>query len=295
MNRKSKLEISSNIVLLLLSFSCIIPFVLLIVSSITDDATITLYGYSFFPQKLSLDAYKYLFAQGSVIGRAYAITVFITVVGTSVSLIISSMLAYPLSRKDYPLHKVQTFMVFFTMLFNGGLVPTYLVYTRIFDFKNTIFALIIPALLMNGFNVLLMRTFFRMNIPMAIIESAKIDGAGEFTTFIKIIMPLSLPIMATVGLLVGVSYWNDWNNGLIYITKPQLYSIQNLLNRILQDIQFLSTNPDINAQSGEVMTKLPSTTVRMAIAVIGVLPILVIYPFFQKYFQKGMTIGAVKG
>jgi putative aldouronate transport system permease protein len=134
-----------------------------------------------------------------------------------------------------------------------------------------------------------------MNIPMAIIESAKIDGAGEFTTFIKIIMPLSLPIMATVGLLVGVSYWNDWNNGLIYITKPQFYSIQNLLNRILQDIQFLATNPDMNAQSGEVMTKLPSTTVRMAIAVIGVLPILVIYPFFQKYFQKGMTIGAVKG
>jgi len=295
MKKKSKLEISSNIVLLLLSFSCIIPFVLLIVSSVTDDATITLYGYSFFPKKLSLDAYKYLFSQGSVIGRAYAITVFITVVGTSVSLVISSMLAYPLSRKDYPLHKVQTFMVFFTMLFNGGLVPTYLVYTRIFDFKNTIFALIIPALLMNGFNVLLMRTFFRMNIPMAIIESAKIDGAGEFSTFIKIIMPLSLPIMATVGLLVGVSYWNDWNNGLIYITKPQLYSIQNLLNRILQDIQFLATNPDINAQSGEVMTKLPSTTVRMAIAVIGVLPILVIYPFFQKYFQKGMTIGAVKG
>lgn len=290
-----KLQIIPNIIIFLLSMSCIVPFVLLIISSFTDDSTIIKYGYSFFPRKLSLDAYKYLFAQGAVIGRAYLITIFITVVGTTVSLLISSMLAYPLSRKDYPFHKVQTFLLFFTMLFNGGLVPTYLVYTRIFGMKNTIFALIIPGLLMNGFNVLLMRTFFRMNIPLAIIESAKIDGAGEFTTFIKIILPLSLPIMATVGLLVGVNYWNDWNNGLIYITDPKLFSIQNLLNRILQDIQFLATNSDVNGQSGEAMAKLPSTTVRMAIAVIGVIPILVIYPFFQKYFQKGMTIGAVKG
>lgn len=293
--RKNKLEIISNIVLLLLSISCIVPFILLIASSFTDDAYITAHGYSFFPKKLSLDAYKYLLAQGAVIGRAYGITLFITAIGTCISLVITSMLAYPLSRKDYPLHKVQTFLVFFTMLFNGGLVPTYLVYTRMFGFKNTIFALIIPGLLMNGFNVMLMRTYFKNNIPAAIIESAKIDGAGEFTTFVKIILPLSLPIMATVGLLVGVRYWNDWNNGLIYITNPKLFSIQNLLNRILQDIQFLATNPDASAQAGETIAKLPTTSVKMAIAVIGVVPILVIYPFFQKYFQKGMTIGSVKG
>lgn len=294
MKHKSKFEIASNIVLLVLSASCIIPFILLLISSITDDSTITLYGYSFFPQKLSLDAYRYLYNQISVIGRAYGITIFITIVGTSISLVITSMLAYPLSRKDYPLHRIQMFLVFFTMLFNGGLVPTYLVYARMLNFKNTIFALIIPALLMNGFNVLLMRTFFSMNIPMAIIESAKIDGAGEFKIFIQIVMPLSLPIIATVGLLVGVGYWNDWNNGLIYITNPKLYSIQNLLNRVLLDMQYLANNTEA-VQSGNAVAKLPTTTARMAIAVIGVIPILAIYPFFQKYFQKGMTIGAVKG
>lgn len=293
--RKSRIEIISNIVLLILSISCIVPFILLIVSSFTDDTSITMYGYSFFPRKLSLDAYKYLFAQASVIGRAYGITIFITAVGTTISLVITSMLAYPLSRKDYPFRNVQTFLVFFTMLFNGGLVPTYLVYSRMLGLKNTIFALIIPALLMNGFNVLLMRTFFSTNIPPAIIESAKIDGAGEFGIFIKIIVPLSLPILATIGLLVGVGYWNDWNNGLIYITNSKLFSIQNLLNRILQDVQFLASDADASTQSGDAMNKLPTTTVRMAIAVIGVIPILVIYPFFQKYFQKGITIGAVKG
>ncbi len=288
-------EFGCNIVLSILSISCIVPIILLIVSSFTDNATIDLYGYSFFPRKFSFAAYQYLYEKSSIITRSYGITLIITFVGTTVNLIMTAMLAYPLSRKDYPLRKVQMFIVFFTMLFNGGLVPTYLIYTTFFNLKNTILGLIIPGLLMNGFNVILMRTFFSSNIPPAIIESASIDGAGEMRIFLRIIAPLSLPILATVGLLAGVNYWNDWYNGLIYITDPKLYSLQNLLNRMLQEIQFLATSTTGADQAAENISKIPSTTVRMAIAVVGALPILMIYPFFQKYFAKGIVMGAVKG
>lgn len=158
--------------------------------------------------------------------------------------------------------------------------------------KNTIFALLVPYLLMNGFNVLITRTFFITNIPPAIIESANMDGAGEFSIFFKIILPLSLPIVATIGLFVGIGYWNDWFNGMVFLNNAKLYSIQNVLNQMLQNIQFMQNNPDIG---GHATVELPQTTVKMAIAVIGVLSVLVIYPFFQKYFVKGIAIGAVKG
>jgi putative aldouronate transport system permease protein len=249
-------------------------------------------GYSFFPSKLSLAAYSYLWQEISMITRSFGVSVFITVVGTTVSLIISSMLAYTLSRKDFPLRKLFGFMVFFTMLFNGGLVPTYIMYTQIFHIKDTIWSLIIPGLLMNGFNIMIMRTYFSTNVPDAILESAKVDGAGEFRTFFKIVLPLSLPIMATIGLLEGIAYWNDWFNGLIYITDQNLFSIQVVLNRIITDIQFLSSS-NFGTHSNQAI--LPSVGIRMAIAVVGVIPIMAAYPFFQKYFVKGITIGAVKG
>jgi putative aldouronate transport system permease protein len=282
-------------VLLIFTAACLLPFLLLFTSSITDETTIMQNGYSFFPEKLSLDAYRYLWNESTDIFRAYEITIFITVVGTALSLASTSMLAYPISRRDLPYRNPLAFYVFFTMLFNGGLVPTYFIYTQVFDLKNTLAALLIPGLLMNGFNVLLMRTFFMTTIPPAILESAKIDGAGEIWIFYKIVLPLSMPILATIGLFQGIAYWNDWFNGLIYITNPKLFSLQNILNRIMTDIQFLSTDPSLSAQASGSMRNLPTATFRMAIVVIGVVPILLAYPFFQKYFVKGITIGAVKG
>jgi putative aldouronate transport system permease protein len=283
----------AHIILVIASISCLIPFILLFVSSLTEESHLIKNGYTFFPSKLSFEAYSYLLNQADMITRAYGITIFTTVAGTSVSLIITSMLAYALSRREIPGNKIFAFLVVFTMLFNGGLVPTYIMYTKYFAIKNTIYALIIPRLLLSGFNVLLMRTYFMTNIPSALIESASIDGAGEFKIFYRIVLPLSLPIMATVGLMSGLAFWNDWFNGLIYLTDSKLFSLQVVLNQIITNIQFLATS-DVGNRATNVGT-LPSTSVRMAIAAISVIPVLVAYPFFQKYFVKGITIGAVKG
>jgi putative aldouronate transport system permease protein len=287
-------QLVSHIFLLILAIGSIIPFIILLSSSLSDEASILKDGYSFFPKEFSFAAYEYLLNNSSSIFRAYGITIFVTVFGTLVSLAMTSFLAYALSRRDLPYRNVFAFFVFFTLLFNGGLVPTYLVYTQIFDVKNTIWALIVPGLLMNGFNVLLMRTFFITSIPEPIIESARMDGAGEFRTFFSIILPLSLPILATIGLLQTIIYWNDWFNGLIYITEPSLFSIQNMLNRMLSDIQFLATT-NFGSNTSTAAAEIPTTGVRMAIAVIGVLPILIAYPFFQKYLVKGIALGSVKG
>ncbi|WP_052339330.1 carbohydrate ABC transporter permease [Gorillibacterium massiliense] len=276
------------------SILCIIPFVLLIISSVTSEQSILQNGYSFFPDELSLKAYKYLYEHWNEIGHAYGITVLVTVVGTVASLAMTSMLAYPMSRSDLPLKNFWAFLVFFTLLFNGGLVPTYLIYTQFFHIKNTLWALIIPGLLMNGFNVLLVRTYFMTSVPPALLEAASIDGAGEIKIFYRIVLPLSVPIMATIGLFEAILYWNDWFNGMTYVNNPKWFSIQNIMNRIMEDIQFLSNNSNLSSSANQSMTELPSTSVRMAIAVIGVLPILIAYPFFQKYFIKGITIGAVK-
>jgi putative aldouronate transport system permease protein len=277
-----------------LAVACVLPFLLLVISSISDESSILRQGYTFFPDQLGLGAYSYLWNHSEQLARAYGVTVFITVFGTAASLLMTAMLAYPMSRQGVPLRNGIAFFVFFTLLFNGGLTPTYLVYVQYFDIKNTIMALIIPGLLMNGFNVLLMRTFFMTTIPPALIEAAQIDGSGEFKIFWKIIVPLSMPIVATVGLIQTIIYWNDWFNGMIYVTDSRLFSVQNILNRMLTDIQFL-TESKFSAQLGGAGANLPSTTVKMAIAVIGVLPIMVMYPFFQKYLIKGITIGAVKG
>ncbi|MGO4184185.1 sugar ABC transporter permease [Paenibacillus sp. FSL A5-0031] len=283
-----------HIPMMALAVACVLPFLLLVISSISDESSILRQGYTFFPDQLGLGAYNYLWNHSEQLARAYGVTVFITLFGTAASLLMTSMLAYPMSRQGVPLRNGIAFFVFFTLLFNGGLTPTYLVYVQYFDIKNTILALIVPGLLMNGFNVLLMRTFFMTTIPPALIEAAQIDGSGEFKIFWKIIVPLSMPIVATVGLIQTIIYWNDWFNGMIYVTDSRLFSVQNILNRMLTDIQFL-TESKFSAQLGEAGANLPSTTVKMAIAVIGVLPIMVMYPFFQKYLIKGITIGAVKG
>lgn len=284
---------SAHIILGLFALACILPFVLLFTSSVTDSKVIVTEGYTFFPSSLSFAAYDYLWQNSKMIFNAYGITILTTVVGTTASLLMTSMLAYPLSRKDMPGGMVLAFIVFFTLLFNGGLVPTYMVYTQLFDIKNTLLAQIVPWLLMNGFNVLLMRAFFMNSVPKPVLESASIDGAGEFTIYYKIVLQLSLPIMATIGLFQALAYWNDWNNGLVFVTDSALFNLQNVLNRIMSDIEFLSSNASMG--SGSIIAQLPSETFRMAIAVIGILPILIAYPFFQKFFVKGLTIGAVKG
>jgi len=285
-----------NIFLIALAAACVLPFLLLIMSSVTDETAIIRNGYSFLPEKFSLTAYAYLMTNFNQIARAYGITILVTAIGTSVCLTITSMLAYPLSRRDLPGRNLLSFLVFFTLLFNGGLVPTYLMYSQLLHIKNTLLGQILPLLLTNAYFVLLMRTFFSTSIPDALIEAAKIDGAGEFTIFYRIIIPLSKPVMVTIGLFAGMHYWNDWYNGLIYITDPHLYSIQNILNRIIRDIQFLANNASMaGSNSNEMMASVPSETVRMAIAVIGIFPILLIYPFVQKYFVKGIALGGVKG
>ncbi|WP_240415286.1 carbohydrate ABC transporter permease [Paenibacillus periandrae] len=276
---------------ILSTIASLFPFMLLFMASITDEKSIIVDGYSIWPKIFSLDAYLFLLNDSTTMARAYGITIFITFVGTLIGLIISTLLAYPLSRNDLPLRKTLSFLVFFTMLFHGGLVSTYLVYTEVFHLKNTILALIVPGLLTNGFYILLIRSFFATSIPVPVIESAYIDGASEFRIFWNIVLPLSLPILAAIGLMLSISYWNDWFNGLIYVTDSKLFSIQNMLTRMMTDLQFLQQS-DMGAAAG---ANIPTDTVRMAIAVIGILPIFCVYPFFQKYFVKGLTVGAVKG
>lgn len=288
-------QIVMHVVFIFLCLLVILPFLLLFMSSITDESVLIRNGYSLFPEKFSTDAYVYIFKSSTSLIRALGISVFITIVGTAASLVITPMLAYPLSRPEYKYRNIFSFVVFFTMLFNGGMVSSYIMWTRYLNVKNTIWALLLPGLLMNGFNVILIKNFFRANIPSELIESARIDGAGEFMIFCRIVLPLSKAIMATVGLFSGITYWNDWTNGLYYITKKtELFSLQNYLNRILQDIQYLNSaaNNASNYTSGMAM---PTTSVRMALAVVGVVPIMLLYPFFQRYFVKGITIGAVKG
>ena len=222
---EKRFQVIIHIILIFMALAAILPLWVLVAGSVTGEQELILEGYSLMPKTFSLDAYKYLFYKASEIFRAYGITVFITVVGTAASLFITPLLAYPLSRKDFKARNIFSFLVFFTMLFNGGIVPSYIMWTRIFHLKNTITALILPGLLMNGFNVILMKNYFAQNIPAELIEAAKMDGAGEFKIFFKMILPLSLPIMATVGLFVGIGYWNDWTNGLYYVTDAKLYSL----------------------------------------------------------------------
>lgn len=291
MNHHHAMTRSAHAVLILLTLAAIVPFVLLIIASFTDNNVAITEGFSFFPSKWSTDAYQYIVNEKDTMLRAYGITIVVTLIGTTLGLLISVMLAYSLANSDLPGRNFMTFFVTLTMLFNGGLVPTYLIYTNVFHIKDTLAALIVPNLLMNGFNVILIRNYFATGVPTVLYEAARIDGASEFYIFYRVALPLSKPILATVGLLMGIAYWNDWQNGLYYLNDTSLYSIQNILNRINENISFLASN----STSGVKISDLPTSTIRMAIAVIGILPIVCIYPFFQEYFVRGIAVGAVKG
>lgn len=285
------LQIVANLALIILSLCVVLPFLLLISSSMTSEQSLIRDGYSFFPKELDFASYKMLLGGSSSILHGYVVSFGVTFFGTVINLVFTTLFAYPLSRKDLPGRKFFAFFLFFTMLFNGGLVPSYMMWTQVFHIKNTIFALIVPNLMMSGFNVIMMRTYFTTNIPESVIDAARIDGAGELKLLVQVVLPMSLPILATVGLLVGLGYWNDWLNGLYYVNDDRLYSVQVLLNKMLLNAEAMKKA----ATAGIVGGPLPSTGMKMAVAVLGALPVLVIYPFFQRYFVKGITVGAVKG
>ena len=272
----------------------LLPIVLIVISSFTAEDALIQNGYSFWPQEWSLDAYYYMVKQGAVILRSYGVSIFVTVVGTLCSVLITTMLAYPMSRKSFKYRNVLSFFVFFTMLFNGGIVPAYIMWTQIFHIKNTIFALLIPIYLVNAFNVILVKNYYSNNVPDALLEAAQIDGASEMTIFRRIMLPLAVPAIATISLFTGLCYWNDWTNGLYYISNEKLYSIQMLLMNIMNNIQALRANSTASLL-GTGVVDLPGTAIRMAMAVIGILPILLVYPFVQKHLVRGVVVGAVKG
>ncbi len=295
MKKVRRFDVGANAFLIILSLYCILPLVLLVGSSFTDNAALVKYGYNFWPREFSLKAYEYLGSNGGAILKSYGMSFIVTGIGTVTSLLFTTSMGYGLSKVKMPGHKFLTFFVFFTMLFHGGLIPTYLMYTGTFHIKNTIYALIIPNLLVRAYYVMLMKSYFQTNLPGEVLEAAKVDGASEFQIYTRVAIPMSKPIIATIFMFTLIMYWNDWQNGLYYITtRTELYTIQNLLNRMIQEIMFLTNNAQIATMDASAAT-IPSTTVRMAIAVIGILPIAILYPFVQKNFAKGITLGAVKG
>ncbi len=288
-NRKGY-NILIHAIMVILCVLCLAPFVLLISASLTSENSLLADGYFFWPREFSTEAYEYLMS-GDSIFKAYGVTILVTAIGTALCLLVTTMIAYPLSLPHIPGKRAISFLVFFTMLFSGGLVPSYMMWTQIFHIKNTLAALILPSLLTNGFTIMMMRSYFQINIPGEVLESARIDGAKEWYILFKVVLPMSLPILATVGVMSGITYWNSWNNNLYYVTDPNLNTIQGLMNRMLNNAQYLKQL----AVADSANMSAPTASVRMAVVVLGTVPILCVYPFFQRYFVKGMTIGAVKG
>lgn len=289
-------QILANSVMMIVTIIVIVPFLLLFMSSITDESALITNGYSLFPKKFSLEAYRYILRSGDKIFRAYGMTFLVTIIGTCVNITLTTLFAYPLSLPGLPGRRGITFFVFFTMLFSGGLVPSYIMWSNYVKVKDTIWGLLLPNLMMGAMNILLVRTYFQTSIPDTLIEAAQIDGAGHLKIFTSIILPLGKPIIITIGTFAGLGYWNDWTNGLYYISRnTNLYTIQNVLNRLVSDLQYLSQNSGTSSNLAAELAKVPSTGVQMAIAFVAILPIIVLFPFLQKYYSKGIALGAVKG
>ncbi|MBQ1468463.1 MAG: carbohydrate ABC transporter permease [Solobacterium sp.] len=282
------------VIMTLMMIFCVVPLILMFTVSLSSETSLV-YGYRFIPEEWSFDAYMFMWAKRATIFRAYGLTILVTVVGTVASLVMTSLFAYPLSRKDFKLRNVFAFILFFTMLFNGGMVASYMVWTRIFHVKDTLWAYLLPGSLMGGMNVLLVRNYFNANIPYSIIEAARLDGAKDWTIYSKIMVPLSKPIMTTIGLFSALGYWNNWTAGIYYINNPKLYTIQVYLKKLMDSIQFLKTTDLSNEAVLLAQRNLPTESARMAVAIIALIPILAVYPFVQKELIKGMVIGGVKG
>ena len=289
----SKYQILSNLIMVIWTILIVLPFILLFMSSITDEKVLVANGYGFWPAKFSMDAYGYILKSGKKILSAYGVSILITAIGTLLNVLLSAMMAYPLAVKNLPGRKFMNFFVFFTMLFNGGIVPSYLMWTS-FGIKDTLWAQLLPNFLVSAWNVMMIRTYFTTSIPDSLYEAAEIDGATQFEVFKSVVIPLGKPILVTMGTFAGLTYWNDWTNGLYYLVKRKdFYNVQNLLNQMVSNIQYLATSSNSNVTSAAAT--IPSTAIQMAIAFIAILPIMLIFPFFQKYYSKGLTLGGVKG
>jgi putative aldouronate transport system permease protein len=284
-----------SILFIILGFICVVPLVFVIVISLSSDSSIQKIGYTFLPSELSLNSYSYLWHQRDSIGTAFIVSIGVTLVGTGVGLILNATMGYVLSRPTFRLRKFYTMLIFIPMLFGGGLVASYLVITQLLMLKNTFWVLVLP-LAVSSFYIIILRTFFQTTVPDSVIESAKIDGASQLRIFITIVLPISLPALATIGLFLSFAYWNEWFTPMLYIGSDHLnmYPLQYVLISIQQHLDFLTRNAQfISAGSGASL--LPAESARMALVVVVVLPIACSYPFFQRYFVSGLTIGAVKG
>jgi putative aldouronate transport system permease protein len=277
---------------------CILPIWLIIAISFASENSIIENGYRFIPPSLSFAAYKFLWSVPQLVINSYLITIVVTLVGTILNVLINSLYAYTLSRKDFPYRNFFSIIVLITLLFSGGLAPFYYVYARLLDVKNTLYALILPGLGL-GFMVFIVRTFFSQNVPVEVLDSSKIDGAGEFRTFFQIVMPMVLPILATVALFTAISYWNDFFNCMLFIEKSKFYNLQYTMQKSLMQLDYIKSNLSKVGGAGvylsELLKNIPTQGVRMAMVVVGIGPIVLAYPFLQRYFIKGLTIGAVKG
>ncbi len=281
------------VVLGIFTFMCLFPFLYVIIISFTDEASIVANGFQLIPDSWNLEAYRYLWQMKDQLLQSYGVTIFVTIAGTAISVMMIAFYAYAISRQQFIYRKFFTFFAFFTMLFGGGLVPSYIVTTQFLGLKNTVWALILP-LAMNVFYLIIMRTFFVRSVPESILESARIDGASELRIFFQIVFPLAIPGIATIALFSTLGYWNDWFNALLYIDIPNLVPLQSLLMKIEGNLEFMRQNVDISSAQADLLTSIPADAAKMAMVVIATLPIAVSYPFFQKYFISGLTIGGVK-
>ena len=283
-----------NFILTILSLLSLIPFIFVIIISLTDEEFLAMNGYRFIPEKWSLHAYQYIIDAGESIIRSYGVTILVTVVGTLLGLFLIGTYSYALSRRTYAFRSFFTKVITVPMLFSGGMIANYLIVTKVLMLKNSVWALILP-LAMNSFNIIVMRTFFKTSIPDSVVESAKIDGASEWRLFFKIVIPMALPGLATIGLFLTLGYWNDWFNAMMYIDNQDWIPLQYLLIKIESSIDFLANNKAMMGVEGiQAAANMPKETIKMAIVVISTLPIIFAYPFFQRYFVNGLTIGAVK-
>jgi putative aldouronate transport system permease protein len=284
-----------NIIMIILALVCIMPLFLVVSISFSTESSLIDYGYQFIPKEISLDGYTYIFTQSPAIIRALGVSVFVTVTGTIIGVILNSLMGYVISRKGYKLQKFFIWYVFIPMIFNGGLVSSYFIIGNFLHLSNTLWVLILP-LAVSSYNIILCKTFFKATIPDSLIESANIDGASELLIFFKVVLPLSKPVLATIALFLSFGYWNDWFTSLLYINNSSLYSLQAYLNKILSDIEFLLQNAStLGIVQQQILANMPKEASRMAIVVITVIPIACAYPFFQRYFVSGLTIGAIKG
>lgn len=287
-------RVFAHILLALLGLTCICSFLLVLGSSFQTEQEIQQYGYSIVPRIFSTEAYMAVFNNPKSIISAYIVTIVTTVIGTFIGVCISAGAGYVISRPNYRYRKILSFYIFFTMLFSGGLVPSYILITQWLHLKNTIWALILPSVVSSWY-ILLMKGFFH-GLPDSITEAARIDGASELRVFATIVLPISKPVLATIALFYALGYWNEWYLSLLYIDNPSLYKLQYLLMQILRKVQFMNTEAGqaVANISGDNM-QMPTLNLRMAMCVLAVGPMLLAFPFFQKYFVKGITVGAIKG